>query len=412
MSKPHFFDFFKNDKKSFGAILIDVASGSLGAALVVFREQEIPRIVFEVREQFPIQSKLSRHTLLLVMLETFDKVTKIVAEQGIPIFLKKEKGVKFEKIIVQFSSPWHISTTKSLNFNFEKPFVITSNFIKDILQHESKSFVSSINKDGIENSFDSQQKYLVAEQEIFSILLNGYPIDFPIGRQAKELEMSLFLSAFPIGIIKRVQKLSDKYFSGIEPDFHSSVAVYFDVLKGLFPKESSFMIIHISGETTDVSIVKNEAVTESVSFPLGRNFIVRKLVNEIRGITPTVALSMIKTNAEGDTLPKLSTKLESILSQAESDWIELFVDSIHDFSKNFFLPVKVFIIAGDDMAPTFADLISKRKLAIHGSVMPTISAEAIGMSLFDKFVENRQGDRHDIFLSALAFFSQKLYFNN
>jgi hypothetical protein len=402
----------KNKKARGALLLIDVGSGSAGAALAVFRNDEKPDIVFETREQFPIQARLNRRRLLPAMLAALEKVINSVAKNGLPNFSKKGEKVRLEKIITQLSSPWHVSTTKSLHFEFEWPLLLTAAFIGDILSQESKDFLGSIAKDGSEDLSDHEQKSLFVEREIFRTLVNGYPVQYPVDKEAKEFEMTIFLSAFPRSVIEGTQKFASRHFPGIQPDFHSSTVVYFHVLKKLFPDENSFTIVHISGETTDVSVVKNDIITENVSFPLGRNFIVRKLMDEVKGITAPIALSMLRVHADGDALPKLSAKLKDILSQAESDWVELFADSMGDFSNNFFLPTKAFIIAGDDSAGVFADLISKRQLPVRGPGTPTISAAAIGLPLFDGMVDSHQSEGRDPFLAAEALFSKSRYFED
>lgn len=400
------------NKKTMGAMLVDVGSGSIGVALTIFKDGEKPALVFETREQLPIGARLSHKRLLPVMISFFEKLVGRVAQKGLPIFSKNEAGVKVEKIIVQLSSPWHISTTKSLHFKFEKSFLLTPIFIKDILSYENKNFLTSVVKDDFSSILGDSRKSMIVEQEVLETKINGYPVKYPIDRMADDFEATVFMSAFPNKVIESAKKFFGRYFPELEPEFHSTTVVYFDVFRHLFPDEGSFIVVHVSGETTDVSVIKNNIITETISFPLGRNFIIRKLMNEVKGINSSIALSMIRVHSDGDTLPKFSAKLREILSQAESDWIELFADSMRDFSKNFFLPTKAFIIAGDNSAPVFADMISKSQLSVRGPGTPTIVAEAIGLPLFDGMVENRQSEGRDPFLSAQAVFAEGRYFGN
>src|SRR3989344_651636 len=409
MSMGSFFG--KKSKKAHGAILIDVGSGSIGGALAVFDSSEKPNIVFETREHFPVQARLNNKHLLPLMTAALNKIMDLVAKKGHAKLIDKEgRRVSLKRIVCTLSSPWHVSTTKTLHFKFEKPFVISHSFINDIMTYEGKNFISKITKENNNETFGQGEMSAISEHEVLQTFVNGYPVSYPIDKKANEFEMILFMSAFPNHIIKIFEKVCGKHFPDIYPDFNSGTGVHFHVLKELFPNEGSFIIAHISGETTDVSVIKKNIITETISFPLGRNFIARRLMNEVPGVTPEVALSMIKMNTEGASSPKLSEKLAKILSQAEEDWVELFADSMRDFSKDFFLPTKVFVLAGDDSARTFANLITKKKLPVRGANTPSILAEDVNASLFSTSIEGGVEINRDPFLAAETYYSKQKYF--
>lgn len=404
--------FFGNkNKNSNSVIIIDVGSGSVGGAVVVFDSEAKPNIVFETRDLFPIQARLNNHRLLPLTIESLDKIMDLIFKKGLQKSIDKEGRKVFpRRIICNFSSPWHISTTKTLHFKFDKPFVISNQFVEDIISYEGKNFVSKIIKEDLGESFGQESKTAVSEQEVLQTFVNGYPVLYPVDKKANEFEMIVFMSAFPHQLVKNFEKICGKHFPNIIPDFNSGTGVYFHVLRELFPNEGSFIIAHISGETTDISVVKKDVITETISFPLGRNFIVRRLMDEVKGVTPEVALSMLRANADGAIAPKLSAKLLKILSQAEEDWVQLFSDSMKDFSKDFFLPTKVFVLAGDNSAKTFSDLITNKKLPVRGASTPTLVAEEIDATLFSASVEGGVPNSRDPFLAALTYYSEQKYF--
>ena len=311
-----------------------------------------------------------------------------------------------------FSSPWHVSTTKTLHFKFEKPFTISPNFISDIISYESKNFLASVNKENHGIGFEGDNKADYSQEEVLQTFINGYSVKYPIDKRANEFEMVLFMSVFPHQVVKSLEKVCGKYFPDTHLEFSSGTGVYFHVLRELFPAEDSFIIAHISGETTDISVIKKNIITETISFPLGRNFIVRRLLSEVSGITPAVALSMIRVNDEGGVTPKLSEKLGKILIEAENDWVKLFAESLSDFSKNFFLPIKVYVLSGDDSSKTFSDIINQKKLKVRGDDTPTLVSQNIDTSLFSSVVEVGSAGSKDLFVATGAYYSKSKYFSN
>jgi hypothetical protein len=326
------------------------------------------------------------------------------------------RGIGISRIMCVFSSPWDVATTRSLHFRFEHPFVITPAFLNDVISYEGKNFINAVSKEADASKAPTEKRHVLAERDILRTAVNGYPVRYPVGRQADDFEMTLFLSALPQALFRSVEKICEKQFPGAGVELYSATGVYFNVLHQLYPAEKSFIITHIGGETTDVSVVKDNAITETISFPLGRNFVIRRLLDEISGITPSVALSMINVHQNGDAAPRMSQKLHNVLSQVESDWVGLFADSMQDFAKDFFLPTRVFVLSGDNAAPSFANLITNHKLPVRGPGTPAIIAEAINPALLHHEIICAAGEECDPFLSAEILFldsraaSQKVFF--
>jgi hypothetical protein len=407
-----FFSFFGNgDKKATGVMLIDVGSGSVGGAVAVFEHGQKPKVVFTAQSQLPIETRITNKHILPAMVSSLENVIDDLTKKGVGLAHSSDgKSVSLSRIVLNFSSPWHVATTRTIHFKFEKKFLIHHSFLEDILSHEARNFLDSISKDEKDDEKFNHEKFLIAEQELSKIFINGYPVLNPLNKEAEEFELAVFFSALPNNVIKAVERHCGKNFPSIRPDFHTSAAVHAKVLRKIFPSEESFFIAHISGETTDISVIKKGVITEIASFPLGRNFIVRRLVEDIPGVTPAIALSMLKVNAEGNTNAKLSEKLRSTLEQAETDWVQLFAGAIQDFSKDFFLPAKVFVLAGDNSSKTFADIINENKLLVRGPETPKIMACPFDESFLSSSVIFPSGDNFDIFISALAVFSEKAYF--
>ncbi|MBI2474247.1 MAG: hypothetical protein HYV68_00960 [Candidatus Taylorbacteria bacterium] len=403
----------KGKEKNAG-ILFEISSSGVGASIVVFETGIKPTVVFQFRQTFPVESRLDNRKFLPTMTEALSVTVGEIAAKGL-IRLESYAGRKIpiKRIMCVFSSPWDVSTTRALHFKFEQSFVISPTFLNDVIAYEGRNFLAAVSKS---NKDAGERKHILAERDILKTAVNGYPVRYPTGRQADDFEMTLFLSALPQALNRSVERICQRQFPDSVIELYSATGVYFSVLRRMVPDERSFIITHIGGETTDVSVVKDNAITETISFPLGRNFVIRRLMEEISGITPSVALSMINVHQSGDAAPRMSQKLQSVLSQVEADWVGLFADSMHDFAKDFFLPTRVFVLAGDNAAGTFADLITKQTLPVRGHGTPPIVAEAVKPELFHNTITCAAGEECDPFLSAEILFlnlqsaEQKVYF--
>lgn len=400
-----------NNKKN-GLIIVDVASGSVGVGIVIFEVGQKPRIIFSDRDNYPIEERVKNKRVTVAMEEGLSKLMNRLFEKGIPLVSKVEKNIKFLECVCCLSSPWYVSTSRVLHFKFSQTSKITPEFIKDVIAHEEKTFTESIAKDATLIDKDHNHKAIMIEGEILSTLIDGYPIDNILGRKASEFEMVLYLSAIPKSIKQIIENHIHKHLPAISLNFHSLNTVYFSLLSKLFPNDNSFMMTHISGETTDISVIKNGVIIESISFPLGRNFIIRRLLQEVPGITPSIAMSMIRINSDGHDMPKVSERIKKILQDVEEDWVHLFFDSVDELKRRLFIPVKVFILAGDDSAELFANIVTDKKQPIRGPGTPIIIATPISTNFFEKLIEHYSSDseNEDFFIKAEALFSEMRYF--
>jgi hypothetical protein len=408
-----FFSFIKNNEfKSGLALALDVGGGSVGVSIVNLIESKNPEILFSHRKQLPVQLKLSNHRMLPIMSGVLDDVLSLAMDKLVLLKdLNKGKPLHISKIFCTISSPWNIDSTKSISFSFQKPVLIDKNFLKDLIERESSQFLRSLAKED-HDVYGDPKHFELIEKSFSHAFINGYDIKNIFGRVCSDLEIFIFFSAISKEVEKTISRICGKHFVGAHIEFHSAVFAHTSVLEKMFPEEKDFMLTHISGETTDITVVKNGIVTDNASFPLGRNFIARKILDVMPGLTPNLVLSMVRVHYEKNTNPKLSDKLQVILKQAEEDWMSLFSDSVAEISKEFFMPSKAFILIGDGSARLFSDLINSKKIPVFGRNPYTINAEAFEVELFLKMVDFHTGTEKDPFLSAQAIFLHNHLFNN
>ncbi len=385
-------------------ILIDAGSGSVGAGIALVAPEQKPEIIYFYREHYPIKERLKPSAISSTMIEALEKAVSSVSRFGLPALIKRGENRRISRAFCTLSSPWHVSSTKMLHFKFEHPFKVSRDFLRDVVKHEEKNFLAGISKEKKEEFGENLTRSEIAEMEILNSLIDGYPVFNPIGKIAGEFEITLFLSATPKSVKKSIERAVGKYFPNAETEINSTARVYWYVLKSIFPDEDNFMVAHVSGETTDISIVKKDIIIETISFPLGRNLIIRRLIKEVVGMNPATALSALRSEGDVQTALRPPEKARRALSQAREDWVALFSESVSDFSKEFFLPPKVFVLSGDNSAGIFADLITNKKLPVRGNGTPFISAFPIESNLFEKAILSGESENRDPFIEAEAVF--------
>jgi hypothetical protein len=340
-------------------LILDIGNGSVGGALAELTEGGQPKIFFSHREPITIQSERDSKQLLESMTKLLRRVIETVHKDGIAHadFKKHGKG-RLHDIYCVFSSPWYVSQTKTIKIEKQKAFTVGKRFVEDIVTNEEKIFRASLLKGDYGHLFHGDVR--VIEHHIIETKLNGYGVDAPYGKIAHNLELSLFTSIVSEEIIQAVEKEIHKHFNYKRCRFYSFALVSFSTIRDMYPNEQDFMFLDITGEVTDVSITRKNVLLETISFPLGRASLIRKLAN-VLNISPAVALSYVRLVNEGGLSPAMSEKIYRALEGFKREWCEYFKKSIQELSRDIMLPKTIYFTADADSAPYFETLMKQEK---------------------------------------------------
>src|SRR3989338_6809348 len=173
------------------------------------------------------------------------------------------------------------------------PFVFTSTLALDLIKKEIDLFEKEylVKYEGVEHPVRS------IEFKNIKTMLNGYETTQPLDQKGKELEMTIFISISPEVVLKKIEKIIQMHFYHKEIQFFSSVMATFVVVRDVYAHNENFLLIDIGGEVTDIFMVKKNVLRESISFPLGLNFIIRRVADTLffyktRGVPEPLFLSL------------------------------------------------------------------------------------------------------------------------
>lgn len=328
--------------KSELAVVFDVGSSSVGGALFLIQSNKIPKILFSVREQIPISQELNPDDLLASTIKTLKLVAGIIRMKGL--------GVP-KKIYCILSSPWYASQTRIIKLERNTPFVFTAKLAENLTEKEVALFQEEYAMRG-----HSGDRVRAIELKNMKILLNGYVTHVPQNQKAKDIEMTMFLSVSEETFLTKVEEAIKAHFHVEEIKFSSFVMSSFAVARDMFVNKESFLLVNVGGEVTDISMIKKDAIKESISFPAGRNFILRSIANDIND-TISVAksyLSLYKDGHMANTAPK---KVENAINKVKSSWLKKFQESISNLTNDISIPSTVFITVDSELVDFFSEII-------------------------------------------------------
>ena len=389
-----FFDFL-HIKKEETVLLIDIGNGSVGGAFVLFRSGHLPKILYALRLPISVSEKTNASKLL-------DNIT-ILLGKLLGILVKT--GFTVSSVFISFSSPWVFLKTKHITVSQNKSFVITKAFILDIVEKEEKVFQKELSKD---SPIGYLGQFYTIEKSIVHTKINGYSINDSIDKKTKTFDAFLCLSVVEKTFSDKVDDIILKHTHiGKEKILmHSFPLISFSVIRDIFSDSSDFIIMDITSEVTDMTLVKDNIITQTVSFPFGRNFIIRQIAKGF-SVSNEIAESMLHIYSRNKTDSFTSSRIQEVLKDILQEWSIYFEDTFLALSTEGLLPKKVYITADSDIAFIAIEFLKLEIMDSTADFRKNLDITYIDYKILSNFYESDPKVFKDEFIDILAVFYNK-----
>ncbi len=338
--------FSKKEKKELVAVF-DIGSSGVGGALFWTDGGSSPEIIFSVRESIPFQEVFDFERFFVNTLKALEEVAKEISlsNLGAP-----------SKIFCVLSSPWYASQTRTILLEKNNPFVFTSKLADSLIQKE----IALFKEEHMEKYASLGRDMRLIEFKNMKTSLNGYVTDSPLEKKATKLEMVLFFSMSPEYALQKMEEAIGRHLRSKGIKFSSFVMAAFAVSRDMFIHRENFLLIDIGSEVTDISMAKKDILKEAIAFPLGKNFILRGIMDSL-GKTADQAESLFALYKKDHAEKKLSDKIDKALFQIGLDWLKKFQEALVGLSNDISIPSTIFLTTDDDVADWFVDTIKNEQ---------------------------------------------------
>ena len=388
---------FKSKKESL-TLLYDIGTGSVGAALARFPEGKNPEILKTARKPIKFYGSPSSIRIELSMINAIEAVSSDLQK-----FLKT-KDAEIEDIYCVLSSLWHISQTKIIKIEEKEPIAVTKELVKKSVESEEKYFRAMSARNYSAGDAEGLQ---IVEKDITQIKLNGYETIKPYGKIVKFVEIVLFLSAASKNTADDIINAISRFFHVEDVKFqtfsHISASSLMDIHSGL----RDFIFMDISGEMTDIAIIKDDILVEALSFPFGKNNIVREVAEKLRS-NEADALSKIIIHKSGAFDSKTDSIISAVIFGSMKKWQEMFKNIFFKASGTISMPKKIFFMSDEDVENLMADFIKSYRIDETENLGDMVNVEFINNDFLKGYVDYMVAVKRDPFLSIETIFLNKL----
>ena len=391
----------KNKKEV--VLILDIGSGSVAGSFVEFSADQNPKILYVKRVPIKFSLLLSGTRFKKKMLGALLLLMENLNNEGLG-YVKGYSKNHIKKVYCSLASPWFVSQTKSVRIKKNKPFVITEQFISDFLKKEEEDFEDS-NLSKYESN--TKQRSEIIERKLVGIKLNGYNTKNPLGKKASEARLSLFLSMSQKSILDSIEDIVSKHFYIENINFHSFTLASFSAIRDMYEAVPSFLLLDITGEVTDVSLIKSGNILRTMSYPVGKNSLIREITKKLK-TTPEEATSSLRLLLT-DTLSAQKKKtLTSILESPKNVWSKEFQKAIVNIAEGTSVPTTVFFTADDDVASWYGRLINSEEFVQLSMTDSPFIVSFINPLSLDSHVSFRTKAEKDTFIAVESIFFNRL----
>jgi cell division ATPase FtsA len=325
-------------------IILDIGSASVAGTRVAIPTNQ-KKIDFKdsIRHEADFKDRVS----FKVFFEEIEKALRNILAD-----LKKKNNHSADKIVCFLSSPFYLSKTKTIVYTESSPFTVDDKLINRLMVQEAEKFLISRKKIYPEITDD---KNLLIENKIMAIRLNGYPITSVNNQSAFKLEIDGYLSLSSKAVINRLTEIIIQAGLSKKVTFHSFAFAGFSTLRDIDDDDDdTFVLLDISGELSDLVFSLKGVLLENLSFPLGKNYIIRKIADVFKTI-PAEAKSLIKLYSAGQVNAQIEKRVSTALSEIKEEWNKTFRQGLLSLMDVGILPELIYLVGEDNSIRIFED---------------------------------------------------------
>lgn len=385
-------------------LIFHIGSSSIAAGLVRYDQGKVPHVIYTLRELIRYQENLDPERFFQDMLETLRVVNERLAKEGLAHLKFTELGeLRVKHVFYVFSSPWSVSQTKVATLTKPEGFVLTEAMVEQIIDEQEKAFeAETVGNANLKDALKAIEKRVV------QVKLNGYEIISPYGKRAKRADVSVFVTIVPKAVLDRVFDISVTTYHPKDTQVSSMSLAFYSIIRDMYPDNNEFMLLDIGGEVSDLLVVKDGLIVNSSSFPLGRNFIVRRIA-KLMGVTAEEAASMVNLYHEGHIDPTVEVQLKPDITQASDEWMTGLRNVFARLSQQMSLPTNIYVLSYNDFAHFFMKALLNEKINEFGLDDLTLSAVLVNHDKLKPLVTFGKHADKDPFIGMLSAFAKRLY---
>jgi len=325
-------------------VIFTIGSARVTGSIVNATDPDNIIVLYTTEARLVYQEQYNLERFVKSMLSALMEVSMRIQQQGLKHV--RERGAteaSFGSFTAVFTAPWSISQTRVVKLKRDEAFIVKNDLLQKIQKEEVQAFEDMLVS---ENSpYDFLENTSLLDSCILSTCLNGYPTNNPIGKGAKTLDVSVFISVISQDVLTHTRELIESVFHTDHVTSRSSRLPTLRGIRKLFRTGDEYLVLEVTGETTNTSIVHDNILLETASFPSGTNTIIRHASKKLNKKPEEMyaRLTMLAEDKSERETPE-AKKLEAIMYETVTEWMQALRDSLEVVAKGTPVPRTTFLV--------------------------------------------------------------------
>lgn len=317
--------FFNSKNKTEHKLIVSLKSSSIDFQFIK-KEKNHRTVLFSKRKIILLENSQNPE---LYTNQYIKELTNMLNEHRVEI--QKKGDTSCIEVDLILYAPWF--TSKIYSITHPGPAIINKNFLQ--------SSITDIEKN---------TKLKIIEKRVIKIEVNGYILNDFIKTKSTNIKIDLYSSSIAKNIFQKLEetiKTSLPVCSTV--NVFSSSLLYLDRIKEYMVKEDNITHVFIGGEITEISIIKDDSLVYTSTFPIGKHDFLRELQSSIQSYDYDLLYQKeIQTK---------SKKQETQFTNLKINWKESLKNSLENYQKQ--IPSKILITTDQKTKKFFTELLSE-----------------------------------------------------
>jgi len=343
-----------NNNVQYGAIL-DIGSGSvLGAIVESDSTKANPRILWSKREFSPLKQNTDLKDGAKSVLTSLFNIMMLVDSEGRKALYSETGTDKIQCLQVTFSAPWSYTTTKTITYENEEDFLISTELVEELVRTAQKQIQSDLEtKEKIDN-----YGLEVVSRSTMQLIANDYPIRINDKQKAKVLKVIEATTVVQKQFTENVESMKQKMLRSSKLSQFSSMLTFYTAINQLSHAYQNFCLINITFEATELGIARGGVLTYTTYMNTGTFSIAREIA-DILLVPLSEAHAYLSSPSLDDFIKPYTDKQKESVEQVVVNYREKLTALFKETGDSLSIPHKIFIHGNLETEAFFNEHVAK-----------------------------------------------------
>lgn len=265
------FSFGKPDHIS--SIVLDIGSSTVGVAVICTHADGQAEIIWQHREYALLGNSTTQEQQLKNIKTALTNAFLEVSQHGSRALKESGHSTTISQIQATIAAPWSYTITKTITLKDEHPFEINKELVDELVESAKKQSKLVFSTNEVAKNLGLE----LTHGEVLNITANGYTVTNPMDQEVREVALSYIETAIAQEVTQTLQEAQDKFFPQASLTKQSTMYAFYLTMRNLRPNTSEVCLVDVTGEATEIGIVRDDVLLHTTHIPVGIYTLARQL---------------------------------------------------------------------------------------------------------------------------------------